>query len=211
MSSKSIINLPLGKTFAAILSLTCLAVPHQAEAGILIEFSEQGSDVHYSSSGSFDIGGLTGPLPGFHLPGVLLSGSAFATAPSFSGANFVAGITANNLGLPITIKAAGADTGFLAVTPPILFIPGTLTFQPSDLSGTTLTPVFSGTFPGESLISLGLTPLLDGGPVVAFTNPTNGDTISYGITPVPEPSGSLFLAMLTGATTLMLRHRRTAS
>lgn len=185
---------------ASILALFSFAEP--AEASVLWQFSEQGSDLVGSFSGSLDLTGAVSDL-GFG-PGSILSPGAtslFSTSVTTIGFSVVgpgapfgtagSGVLGTSTGDSLAVTSYGIGTGDLFFS---------LNVAPSYLSGASLAGEV--TFANESFASLGIT----AGSSFVFTLPSDTLTVAFGeTTPVPLPAGG---ALLIGALGLMRALRR---
>ena len=166
------------------LGLFCAAVP--AQAAIMIDFAEVGSDVVVTTTGSLDMSGLTGPATG-SVDGVWLGYAGIAGA--FSGStnsydspvdgftSWSADITQNTNERHTTnldLSGFNALFGFIA--------PSKRLFVPDGYSGAIVNSEI--VMEGYSFQSLGI---VEG--VIAsltFTTDSGGDSMT--LTAVPEPS-----------------------
>ncbi|WP_136444017.1 hypothetical protein [Pacificoceanicola onchidii] len=185
---------------ASILALFSIA--EQAEASVLWQFSEQGSNLVGSFSGSLD---LTGAAPdlGFGPASILAPAgtSLFSSSVSTIGFSVVgpgapfgtygSGALGTSTGDSLAVAAYGIGTGELFFS---------LNVAPSYISGAPLAGEI--TFANESFASLGIT----SGSSFVFALPSDTLTVAFGeTTPVPLPAGG---ALLIGALGLMRVLRR---
>ena len=197
--------------FMAVI-IASLGLTQRGEAAVTWLVSQVGDDVVLETSGDLQIGGggttyqTTRVQGAIYYDGSIVMKNGlnnYTGGLGFSGTNVVADpfIIDGNTVTSIFAGALAGDTfGQHGTT-------GNIFLDPSDYSGsaTTITPVSSMTYFNVTVADLFATNL-DNGPVVVWTAFVTGDTISFALAAVPEPSSTALLGL--GGLALMLRRRR---
>lgn len=186
-----------------------------ANAGVTFTFEEVGGNVVMTSSGSIDTLGLVSASPkgwgdvGIYNAGdiTLMGGTTVGTSEldltfAFnSGTDFSAWMpgTSWNSSFYDFIATAGSKQ-FATYSGGGPFLPG-LSLVANDLVGSVWTPDQTWTANGTTFASIGLNP-----GTYTVSDAVSGESITYQIGPVPEPTSALLVGL--GGMLLMSRSRR---
>jgi hypothetical protein len=186
-----------------------------ANAGVTFTFEEVGGNVVMTSSGSIDTLGLvSAPLMGWGSVGIYNSGAmtvmgattgetseldlafAFNSGTDFSA--WMPGPALNSSFYIFTVTAGSKQFATYSGGAPHL--PG-LGIVSNDLVGSVWTPDQTWTANGTTFASIGLNP-----GTYTVSDAVSGESITYQIGPVPEPTSALLVGL--GGMLLMSRSRR---
>jgi hypothetical protein len=194
-----------GRASLLALAATLVAAAAPARAGYIVTFSQVGSDVLASGTGTIDLNGLTPVTSGSTVPQV---GPTFATEATGAagGIDEYSGASGPTSFGPGVFTNATTGTGDLVAIQQLLGETAGFVDVPTGYtSGASLSD--TATYAGQSFASLGLTP---GSYLYTFGSGADADTFTVDVAaPVPEPASLTLLGIAAGFG-LVARRRRAA-